>query len=120
MLDLIAFPTPDTVSFRYLGRDGEDLIRDVDGLGITLSARCTSEQELYIATCVVIVNHVTNSSVGVYTARFANTFGFEEMSFNVMMHGKPRPSQVNGVSLVYFLNNTPMMKKYFRTWSVSQ
>ena len=93
-LDLIAFPTPDTVSFKYLGRDGEDLIRDVDGLGITLSARCTSEQELYVATCIVTVNHVTDSSVGVYRARFANAFGFEELSFNVMMHGKPRPSQV--------------------------
>ena len=91
MLDLIAFPTPDTVSLKYLGRDGEDLTRDVGGLGITLSARCTSE--LYIATCIVTVNHVTDSSVGVYRARFANAFGFEELSFNVLIHGKPRPSQ---------------------------
>ena len=100
-LDLIAFPTPDTVSFKYLGRDGEDVIRDVGGLGITLSACCTSEQELYVATCFVTVNHVTNSSVDVYRARFANAFGFEELSFNVRIHGKPRPSQVSFIPVLF-------------------
>ena len=96
--DLIAFPTPDTFSFKYLGRDGANASREVDGLDITLSPHCTSERALFMAVCIVTVNHVTNSSVGVYRARFANAFGFEEVDFKVTLRGKSGSLKLNDLT----------------------
>ena len=80
--DVVAHPSPN-ITFAFLDSSSRE-VKDID-----LAGHCEMKDgELYVSTCVVMVDSVTSSSAGLYMGTVKNCLGSAVFVFDVEVKGR--------------------------------
>ncbi|KAK7475066.1 hypothetical protein BaRGS_00033679, partial [Batillaria attramentaria] len=84
--EVTAYPTPRDNPVYYVGNTSSDDVseeREVQGL---VDVHCLPTTSVYISTCHVIVDNITEYDAGFYKIRIGNDFGYSDFNLTVLFN----------------------------------